>query len=100
MAYGEPYDSAVANLAVQGQDIEASQVVLALHGVQIDGQWRVRLESKHLHGHIEGDNLVLSKFADVREGEPECGWDADAGGGCEWHGGAAGAEGDAEAGRM
>lgn len=62
VAYGEPYDSAVADIAVHGQEIEASQVVLMLHGAKIAGNGGYDLQSKHLHGHIEGDKLVLSKF--------------------------------------
>jgi translocation and assembly module TamB len=39
IAYGEPYDSAVANLSVHGQDFEASQVALSLHGAHIAGNF-------------------------------------------------------------
>ena len=37
VAYGEPYESAVAELTVQGKAIEASSVVLKVHGMQIAG---------------------------------------------------------------
>jgi translocation and assembly module TamB len=62
-AYGEPYDSAALDVTVRGQDIEASKVALSLHGMQIGGSGGYDLDSKHLHAHIEGNNLVLSKFA-------------------------------------
>ena len=55
---------------MQGQDIEASQVALMLHGMQITGNGGYDLESKHLHGHIEGDKLVLSKFKTVQKTRP------------------------------
>jgi translocation and assembly module TamB len=61
-AYGEPYESAVVNLSVTGQDIEASQAVLKLHGMTIAGNGGYDMTSKRLHGHVAGDNLVLSKF--------------------------------------
>ena len=65
VAYGEPYDSAVVDLAVKGQDIEAGNVALSLHGMQITGNGGYDLTSKHLHGHLQGNNLVLSKFQTV-----------------------------------
>jgi translocation and assembly module TamB len=70
VAYGEPFDSAVVNLAVKGQDFEASNVALSLHGMQITGNGGYDLQSKHLHGHIEGKNLVLSKFVTVQKANP------------------------------
>jgi len=69
-AYGEPYDSAAATLAIHGQDFEASQVALSLHGARITGDGGYDLESKHLHGHIEGDSLVLSKFQTFAKASP------------------------------
>ena len=71
VAYGEPYDSAVVNLAVHGQDFEASKAVVSLHGMQIAGNGGYDLKSKHLHGHIEGDKLVLSKFVTLAKQMPD-----------------------------
>ena len=65
VAYGEPYDSAIVDLAVHGQDFEASNVALSLHGMQITGNGGYDLTSKHLHAHSQGNNLVLSKFETV-----------------------------------
>ena len=70
VAYGEPYDSAAANLSLQGKDFEASQVALSLHGAHISGNGGYNLDSKHLHGHIEGDRLVLSKFQTFAKASP------------------------------
>jgi translocation and assembly module TamB len=70
IAYGEPYDSADVNLSVRGQDIEASQVALVLHGAKIAGNGGYDMQSKHVHAHIEGDNLVLSKFQTVAKANP------------------------------
>jgi translocation and assembly module TamB len=70
VAYGEPYDSADVNLSVKGQDIEASQVALVLHGAKVTGNGGYDMQSKHLHAHIEGDNLVLSKFQTVAKADP------------------------------
>ena len=64
--YGEPYESAVAELTVQGQDIEATKVVVRAHGMQLAGNGGYDLGSEHFHGHVEGHDLVLSKFETVK----------------------------------
>jgi translocation and assembly module TamB len=70
VAYGEPYDSVVAELAVRGQEIDARNAVLMLHGARIAGQGGYDMRSERLHGHIEGDNLVLSKFRTFAKASP------------------------------
>ena len=65
VAYGEPYDAFATDLAVHGQDLEAAHTVLSLHGMQVRGSGGYDTDSKHLHGHLEGDNLVLSKFESI-----------------------------------
>jgi translocation and assembly module TamB len=67
VAYGEPYESAVADVTVNGKDVEASSVVLKLHGMQIAGNGGYDMGSQHLHGHVAGNNLVLSKFVTVQK---------------------------------
>ena len=67
VAYGEPYESAVADVAVQGRAIEASRVVVKLHGMQISGNGGYDLDTEKLHGHVEGTGLQLSKFKTVQE---------------------------------
>ena len=67
VAYGEPYESAAADLAMQGKDLEANHVLLKLHGMQIAGSGGYDLASEHLHGHIEGSHLQLSKFQTVQQ---------------------------------
>jgi translocation and assembly module TamB len=67
VAYGEPYESAVADLTVQGKDVEASWVVLKLHGMEIAGNGGYDMGSEHVHGHVEANNIVLSKFVTVQK---------------------------------
>jgi translocation and assembly module TamB len=67
VSYGEPYESAVADLTVQGKDVEANHVVLKLHGMQIAGNGGYDMGNEHLHGHVEGHQLVLSKFVTVEK---------------------------------
>jgi translocation and assembly module TamB len=66
VAYGEPYESAVADLTVQGKLIEASNVVLKAHGMQIAGNGGYDMGNEHLHAHVEGRNILLSKFVTVQ----------------------------------
>jgi translocation and assembly module TamB len=67
VAYGEPYESAVVDLTVHEKDLEATGVVLKLHGMQIAGNGGYDTGTKHLHGHVEGHDLVLSKFVTVQK---------------------------------
>ena len=67
VAYGEPFESLVSQMTVQGMDIEASHVMLKLHGMQIVGSGGYDFTSGHLHGHVEGDKLQLSKFKFVQQ---------------------------------
>jgi translocation and assembly module TamB len=67
VAYGEPYESAVADLTVQGKDVEANNVVLRVHGMQIAGGGGYDMGTEHVHGHIEGHDIQLSKFETVKK---------------------------------
>jgi translocation and assembly module TamB len=71
VAYGEPYESAVAELTVQGRGIEASSLVLKLHGMQIAGNGGYDMGSERLHGHVEGHNILLSKFVTVQKAKTD-----------------------------
>jgi len=67
VAYGEPYQSAVMNVTMSGQDVEVSSATLMLHGVSITGNGGYDLGSERLHGHLQGNNLTLSKFKTVAD---------------------------------
>jgi translocation and assembly module TamB len=67
MAYGEPYEAVSADLTARGKALEAANVSLKLHGMQITGNGGYDLGSRHLQGHVEGHDLVLSKFETVRK---------------------------------
>jgi len=71
VAYDEPYESAVAELTVKGKEIDASNFVLKLHGMQIAGNGGYDMGSEHLHGHVEGHDIQLSKFETVRKGKTD-----------------------------
>jgi len=67
MVYGEPYQSVNVNWTVAGQDIEVSSTTATLHGMNIAGRGGYDVGSKHLHGHVQGSGLVLSKFVTVQK---------------------------------
>jgi translocation and assembly module TamB len=71
VAYGEPYESAVAELTVQGKDIEASSVVLKMHGMQLAGNGGYDWGDDHLHAHAEGHDILLSKFVTVQHAKTD-----------------------------
>ena len=61
-AYGERYDSVAVDASVKGKQIEATQLVVMLHGMQVTGNGGYNLANEQLHAHLEGDDLRLSKF--------------------------------------
>jgi translocation and assembly module TamB len=73
VAYGEPYESAGANVTVKGKDVEASDVTVKLHGMQIAGNGGYDIGTENLHGHVEADKLILSKFATVQRSKVSVG---------------------------
>jgi translocation and assembly module TamB len=71
VAYDEPYESLVAELTVQGKDIEASKVVVKVHGMQVSGNGGYDYGSEHLHAHAEGHDILLSKFTAVQNAKTD-----------------------------
>ena len=67
VAYGERFDSITADATVRGKDIEASQFAVKLHGMQIAGNGGYDMDTQRVHAHVEGSNLVLSKFDTVQK---------------------------------
>ena len=66
----------LAELTVQGKEIEASSVVLKAHGMQIAGNGGYDLRSEHLHGHVEGHDICCRNLRRCR-GEGGCGWNGE-----------------------
>ncbi len=67
MAYGERYDSVLVDATVQGKQIEATKLLVTLHGMQIAGNGGYNMASEQLHAHVQGDTLLLSKFDSVQK---------------------------------
>jgi translocation and assembly module TamB len=72
-AYGESYQTISASVTAQGQQIDATKLLVQAHGMAINGSGGYNLGSKHLQAQIAGNNLVLSKFDTVQK----AGTDAD-----------------------
>ncbi len=66
VAYGERFESVTANATVTGKDIEASQFAVKLHGMEIAGSGGYDAATDRVHAHVQGENLVLSKFDTVQ----------------------------------
>ncbi len=64
VAYGEPYESANVALSVQGQQIEASQVTLKLHGYTIAGNGGYNMTTEAVHAHIAGPEPAAFQVQD------------------------------------
>lgn len=71
VAYGESYQRIAVDVAAQGQQLNATRVVLEAHGLSIAGSGGYNLDSKQLSGEISGSNLLLSKFDTVHKTRPD-----------------------------
>ena len=70
VAYGESYQTIAVDLAAQGQQVNATRLLLAAHGISITGSGGYNLGSKQITGQISGNNLRLSKFDTMRKANP------------------------------
>jgi translocation and assembly module TamB len=71
VAYGESYQTIAVDVAAQGQQVNATRVLLAAHGLSITGSGGYNLGSKQITAQISGNNLLLSKFDTVRKANPD-----------------------------
>ena len=51
-AYDERYDSVAVDVSVKGKQIEAQQLLVKLHGMQVTGDGGYNLATEQLHAHI------------------------------------------------
>lgn len=66
VAYGEAYQSVNLDLNAKGREIEANNIVLKAHDMQITGNGGYDLTGRRFHVHLQGNNLLLSKFNTVQ----------------------------------
>ncbi len=67
VAYGERFEAIRADATVTGKDVEASQFSVKLHGMEIAGNGGYDMATERVHAHVEGKDLVLSKFDTVQK---------------------------------
>ncbi|MEO7028664.1 MAG: translocation/assembly module TamB domain-containing protein [Acidobacteriaceae bacterium] len=70
VAYGEGYQTISIDATAQGQQINASRVLIAAHGMQVTGNGAYNLSNRRIVAHVEGNNLQLSKLDSVRRALP------------------------------
>lgn len=84
VAYGEGYQTIAVDATVLGQQIDASRVLIAAHGMQVTGSGGYNIASKRIRAHVQGKNIQLSKLDLVRQqnvdGDASVTLDADADG--------------------
>jgi translocation and assembly module TamB len=61
-AYGESFQSLALDLNAQGQQINATRLLLTAHGLSIGGRGGYNLATKRITAQLAGNNLRLSKF--------------------------------------
>ena len=61
VAYGENYQTISVDANVIGQQITASHVLIAAHGMQVTGNAAYNLASKRIAAHIQGNNFSSQK---------------------------------------
>jgi translocation and assembly module TamB len=69
-AYGESYQTISLNLAANGNQLDATNLLIAAHGMSVTGSGGYNLASKHIRAQLSGNNLLLSKFDTVRKANP------------------------------
>jgi translocation and assembly module TamB len=71
VAYGEGFQTISADLNVMGQQVNATKVLVAAHGMSVTGSGGYNMASEHINAQLAGDGLVLSKFDTVKNANPD-----------------------------
>lgn len=67
VAYGEAYETVSVDVNARGQQIDATRLLVQVHGMQVTGNGGYNLASKHLNAQLAGNNIQLSKLDSVRK---------------------------------
>jgi translocation and assembly module TamB len=65
-AYGENYQTVDVDLTMQGQEVDATRLLVQAHDMRVTGSGGYDLSSKHIKANLTGNNLVLSKLDTVK----------------------------------
>jgi translocation and assembly module TamB len=69
-AFGEAYQTVSLNLAANGQQLDATNLLIAAHGMKVTGSGGYNLGTKHIRANLAGDNIQLSKLDTVHKASP------------------------------
>lgn len=64
-AYGENYQVVSVDLNAQGQQINATKLLVQAHNMSVNGQGSYNIATKHIVASATGNNIVLSKIDNV-----------------------------------
>ncbi len=67
VGYDQPFDAITASVSVRGQEITANTLDVKAQGVEVNGNGGYNLASKHLHAHLQGNNIRLSNLQSVKK---------------------------------
>ncbi len=67
VAYGQPFSTIAVDASVQGQQINATRVLVAAQGVTVTGNGSYNLTSKHITAQLAGQNIRLSTLDIVKK---------------------------------
>lgn len=70
-AYGESYQQVNVDFALNGQQIDATKLIVQAHDMQVVGTAGYNLQSRHVKAYLLGNNLKLSKFDLVQKASPQ-----------------------------
>ena len=69
-AYGENYQTVAVDFTMQGQDVNATRLLVQAHDMAITGSAGYNLTTKHVKAQLAGNNIVLSKLDVVQKANP------------------------------
>jgi translocation and assembly module TamB len=70
VAYGEHYQTILADVAAQGPQINATRLLLQAHDMAINGSGSYNLDNSHITAQLQGNNLALARFDTIQQDSP------------------------------
>ena len=70
VAYGENYQTVSVDAAIQGQQINATKILVQAHDMSVTGHAAYNLTSKGIQAQLAGNNIVLSKLDTMAKKAP------------------------------
>jgi translocation and assembly module TamB len=69
-AYGEAYQTISVDVNAQGEEIDATKVLVTAHGMSVMGSGGYNVASKHVQAKLAGNGIVLSKLDTFKKAVP------------------------------